>query len=111
MKSQSKHGKRADDQTTVTIPMPILLRDDLKALAKNDEDRNLAAYVRIQLKRHVEENRALLDKIKASAHPAAATLKPHGKPVASAASRPLLSGQEIEADRAVRAASRKTSRA
>lgn len=67
MKSQSKHGKRADDQTTVTIPMPILLRNDLKALAKHDEDRELAPYLRIQLRKHVEENRALLDKLKAEA--------------------------------------------
>lgn len=55
----SKHGKRAAGQTTVTIPMEVSLRDDLRHLATAD-DRTLAPYVRLQLKRHVEENRELL---------------------------------------------------
>ena len=51
---------RTEGVTTVTVPMPIALRDELRAIAESEE-RELAPYLRIVLKaerdrRHAERD-------------------------------------------------------
>ena len=47
--SETRHGKRKKGTTVVGIPMPNSLKEELAIIARND-DRTLAAWVRIQLK-------------------------------------------------------------
>jgi transcriptional regulator of met regulon len=58
VKSSSKHGKRAEGITTLSIPMPVELAQELKILA-DSEERPRAQVARRYLAKLVAERKAL----------------------------------------------------
>lgn len=54
---------RAEGKTTVTVPMTIALRDELRAIAESEE-RELAPYLRMVLKAERDRRHAARDTVK-----------------------------------------------
>lgn len=53
----TRHGKRAEGMTVVSVPMPESLKKQLEEMATRD-DRRLAAFIRNRLNEVVRRSRA-----------------------------------------------------
>jgi hypothetical protein len=55
--TETRHGKRAEGVVTMTIPMPLAVKEAIEALAQKDE-RSAASWVRLNLQKLVKRSRA-----------------------------------------------------